>query len=324
MIPLSILDLMMIGEGKTFADTLTDAVMLARHAEHCGYKRYWIAEHHDLPGIASSATTLIVQHLAQATSTIRVGAGGIMLPNHSPLVVAEQFATLETLFPGRIDLGLGRAPGSAGPAVRALRGRAPERDFAQDIGILSDYLLDNGRQPVCGIPGRHDLPFWILGSSTSSAHLAAQLGLPYVFASHFAPHELIAATRLYRETFQPSATLEAPYMIVGVNIIAADTSQEAEALASSHYKWVNQLHRGQPGPLPVPQPGYLETLTHGELHGLGQAMACAAVGNIEEVGQWLRIFIEATGADELIIDARIHDPAARCRSYELAARSLAR
>jgi luciferase family oxidoreductase group 1 len=321
-IPLSILDLMMIGEGKTFADTLSDAVMLARHAEQHGYNRYWIAEHHNLPGIASSATGLIVQHLAQATRTIRVGAGGIMLPNHSPLVVAENFATLETLFPGRIDLGLGRAPGSAGPALRALRGRAPERDFAEDIGILSDYLLDNGRQPVRGIPGRHDIPFWILGSSTSSARLAAHLGLPYAFASHFAPHELIPATRLYRETFQPSAALQAPYVMVGVNAFAADTSAEAMLLASSHYQWVNQLHRGQPGPLPLPKEAYLDRLSEAELHGLGQAMAYSAVGNVDEVGLWLRRFIEATGADELIIDARIHDPVARCRSYELVARSL--
>lgn len=187
MTALSVLDLMMVGEDKTFTDTLNDAVALARHVETHGYKRYWVAEHHDLPGIASSATTLLVQHLAAATRTLRVGSGGIMLPNHSPLMVAEQFGTLATLFPGRIDLGIGRAPGSAGAAIRALRGDASERDFTQDIRHVQDYLADNGHQPVRAIPGPHDVPLWLLGSSMNSADLAAKLGLPYAFASHFAP-----------------------------------------------------------------------------------------------------------------------------------------
>jgi luciferase family oxidoreductase group 1 len=313
---------MMIGEGKVFADTIADATMLARHVESCGYRRYWIAEHHDLPGIASSATTLLIQHLAAATKRLRVGAGGIMLPNHSPLVVAEHFATLETLFPKRIDLGLGRAAGSAGSAIHALRGDASERNFEADIGLLEDYLRDNGRQPVRGIPGVHDVPLWMLGSSPQSADLAAKRGLPYVFASHFAPRFLTNAVRHYREHFRPSAMLSEPYVIAGINVIAAESEAEAAYLASSHFHWVNRLHQGRPGPLPLPEEGYLQSLSASEQRGLAQAMACTVVGNRRQVGDGLRQFVEMTGADELIIDARIHDPSARCRSYQLAAESL--
>ncbi len=322
MTPLSVLDLMMIGEGKTFADTLTDAASLARHVEQHGYRRYWIAEHHDLPGIASSATTLLIQHLATATSSLRVGAGGIMLPNHAPLIVAEEFATLDTLFPGRIDLGVGRAAGSAGPAVHALRGGARERDFEADIDQVIDYLEDNGHQPVRAIPGRHDLPLWILGSSMFSADLAARRGLPYAFASHFAPQFLMNAIAYYREHFKPSPALAEPYVIAGVNVFAADTGAEAAFIASSHFHWVNMLHMGRPGPLPQPQDGYFQRLSERERHGLQQALAYSVVGDTEEVGQWLREFIAATGADELIIDARIHDPVARCRSYQLVAEAI--
>ncbi|MFC3058440.1 LLM class flavin-dependent oxidoreductase [Paenirhodobacter populi] len=322
MIPLSVLDLMMIGEDKTFADTLADAALLARHVEQHGYCRYWIAEHHDLPGIVSSATTVLVQHLAGATSRLRVGSGGIMLPNHSPLVVAEQFATLDTIFPGRIDLGIGRAAGAAGPSIRALRGLAPERDFEDDIRQLADFLHDNGRQPVRGIPGNHEVPIWLLGSSMYSADLAARLGLPYAFASHFAPHFLMNALAYYRENFRPSAALARPYVIAGVNAFAADTEAEAAFLASSHFHWVNMLHKGRPGPLPRPQEGYLATLSDREKQGLQQALAYSVFGDKTQVGQWLSDFIARTGADELIIDARIHDPAARCRSYQLVAEAL--
>lgn len=323
MATISVLDLMMIGEDKTYTDTLDDAVMLARHVEQHGLQRYWIAEHHDLPGIASSATTLLISHLAAATSHLRVGAGGIMLPNHSPLMVAEQFATLETLYPGRIDLGLGRAAGAAGPSIRALRGDASERAFEKDIDQLSDYLLDNGRQPVRGIPGTHEVPLWLLGSSMHSADLAARLGLPYSFASHFAPHFLEKAVAHYRANFQPSAVLDKPYVIAGANVIAADTEQEAQFQASSHFHWVNLLHQGRPGPMPRPQEGYLQRLSDIERHGLQQSMAYSVVGDASQVGDWLRRFIELTQADEVIIDARIHDPEARCRSYQLAAESLA-
>ncbi|MCK1784228.1 LLM class flavin-dependent oxidoreductase [Pseudomonas sp. TNT11] len=323
MTALSVLDLMMIGEDKTFAHTLDEAVALARHVETHGYKRYWIAEHHDLPGIASSATSLLIQHLAANTTTLRVGAGGIMLPNHSPLTVAEHFGTLDTLFPGRIDLGIGRAPGSAGPAIRALRGDASERDFTQDIRQLTDYLADEGRQPVRAIPGKHNVPLWLLGSSLNSAELAAKSGLPYAFASHFAPHNLMDAIAYYRNNFRPSATLQQPYVIVGANVFAAPTRAEGEYLASSHRQWVSRLYAGKPGPLPHPEEGYMERLTERDRYSLAQAMACTAVGDQDDVGSWLRQFIDTTQADEVIIDARIYDPQARCRSYQLAAESIA-
>lgn len=314
---------MMIGDGKGFSDTLTEARMLARHVEQHGYQRYWIAEHHDLPGIASSATTLLIADLAAATTRLRIGAGGIMLPNHSPLVVAEQFATLDTLYPGRVDLGVGRAAGAAGPSVRALRGDASERDFEQDIGVLIDYLEDNGRQPVRGIPGSHHIPLWMLGSSMQSADLAARLGLPYAFASHFAPRFLKDAVAHYRANFQPSSYLEKPYVIAGVNVIAADSEEEAQFLASSHFHWVNSFYQGKSSLLPLPQEGYLQRISEIERHTLHQAMAYSAVGSVAQVGQWLKQFITFAEADELIIDARIHDPAARCRSYQLAAEALA-
>jgi luciferase family oxidoreductase group 1 len=323
MTALSVLDLMMIGEGKTFADTLDDAVALAQHVEAHGYKRYWIAEHHDLPGIASSATTLLIQHLAAATRELRVGSGGIMLPNHSPLVVAEQFGTLETLFAGRIDLGIGRAPGSAGPAIRALRGDASERDFAQDLRQVQDYLADNGKQPVRAIPGQHDTPLWLLGSSINSADLAAKLGLPYAFASHFAPRFLIEAITHYRNTFRPSAALQRPYVIAGANVFAAPSRSEADYIASSHRQWVCNLYAGKAGPLPRPEEGYMERISSYDRQNLAQAMSCTAAGDMDDVGSWLRQFIATTQADEVIIDARIHDPAARCRSYQIAAESIA-
>lgn len=319
---LSVLDLMMIGEDKTFADTLNDARSLACHVEQHGYERYWIAEHHDLPGIASSATTLLISHLAAAATQLRVGACGIMLPNHSPLVVAEQFATLETLYPNRIDLGVGRAAGAAGPSIRALRGDASERDFEQDIIKVQDYLLDNRRQPVRGIPGVHKLPLWILGSSLNSADLAARLGLPYSFAAHFAPHFLEQALDHYRRNFQPSGVIDEPYVIIGVNAFAADTEEEALFHASSHFQWVNMLHQGRPGLLPRPQEAYLQNLSHNEQQTLQQAMAYTAIGDVHQVRDWLKKYIEMTNADELIIDARIYDPIARCRSYQLVAESL--
>lgn len=322
MTALSVLDLMMIGEGKNFADTLEGARQLARHIEQHGYNRYWIAEHHDLPGIGSMATPLIIQHLAAATSTLRVGAGGVMLPNHSPLIVAEQFGTLQTLFPDRIDLGVGRAPGSGGPTVRAIRGISQERDFAQDVQKLRDYLEDNGREPVRALPGRHDVPMWILGSSLQGADLAARMGLPYAFASHFAPQMLMRALAHYREHFRPSAYLKQPYTMAGVNVIAADTRAEARYLASSHQQWVVKLHAGRPGLLPTPEEGYLASITPTDQHGLDQAMACTAIGDKQDVGAWLREFIATTGVDELMIDARIYDPTARCRSYQLAAESI--
>lgn len=323
MTALSVLDLMMVGAGKTFAQTLDDAASLAKHVEAHGYKRYWVAEHHDLPGIASAATTLLIQHLAAMTSTLRVGSGGIMLPNHSVLMVAEQFGTLDTLFPGRIDLGIGRAPGSAGPAIRALRGDASERDFSGDIKQLTGYLADDGSQPVRGIPGDHRVALWLLGSSRNSADLAAKRGLPYAFASHFAPRLLMDAIAHYRANFRPSQALKQPYVIVGANVFAAPTTAEAHYIASSHQRWVSDLYSGRPGPLPAPQEGYLQNTSAQDRYNLAEAMACTAIGNEDEVGSWLREFIATTQADEVIIDARIYDPMARCRSYQLAAQSIA-
>lgn len=319
---LSVLDLMMIGEGKQFADTLIDAATLARHVETHGYHRYWIAEHHDLPGIASSATSLLINYLATQTSTLRIGAGGIMLPNHSPLVIAEQFATLDALHPGRIDLGVGRAAGAAGPSIRALRGDTPEREFPADIEQLKSYLEDDGKQPVRGIPGKHKVPVWLLGSSIHSAALAARRGMPYAFASHFAPSYLMEALAHYRENFRPSADLDRPYVIAGVNVFAAKTKTDAKLHASSHFQWVNMLYTGRPGPLPPPSPGYLDQLTDSEQRILRQAMAYTAIGDRLEVRQWLQQFISMTGADELMIDARIYDTAARCESYQMAIEAL--
>lgn len=323
MTALSVLDLMMIGEDKTFTHTLEDAATLAKHVERHGFTRYLIAEHHNIKGIASSATTLLIQHLAASTKTLRVGSGGMMLPNHSPLVVAEHFGTLETLFPGRIDLGIGRAPGSAGLAVKALRGDASERDFEADLGQLSDYLADNGNQPVQAIPGKQAVPLTLLGSSLQSAELAARLGLPYAFASHFAPRYLMEAIELYRSSFHPSATLKEPYVIVGANVFAAQTRADADYVASSHRKWVTNLYTGKLGLLPRPEEGFMESLSVQGKEILADAMACTAIGDREDVGSWLRQFIDTTQADEVIIDARIYDPHARCLSYQIAADSIA-
>lgn len=245
-----------------------------------------------------------------------------MLPNHSPMAVAEQFGTLDTLFPERIDLGVGRAPGSAGAAIRALRGDASERDFNRDLEQLTQYLADDGRQPVRAIPGNHSVPIWLLGSSPNSADMAARNGLPYAFASHFAPRFLMQAIEHYRSTFRPSAVLDKPYVIVGANVFAARHRAEAEFLASSHQHWVHDLYSGRPGPLPLPTEGFLQGLSDGDRYTLGQAMACTAVGDIEDVGNWLRQFIATTQADEIIIDARIHDSEARNLSYQIAAESI--
>jgi len=322
MTALSVLDLVMVGEGKTFSDAINESRQLARHVEQHSFGRYWIAEHHDMPGIGSAATSLIINEIASATSSIRVGAGGIMLPNHAPLMVAEQFGTLATLYPNRIDLGMGRAPGTGGPAIQALRGGAPERDFPQDVIEVMDYLADNGRRPVRGIPGRHDVPVWILGSSLFGAELAAVLGLPYSFASHFAPRFLYQAIAHYRKNFRPSEHLAQPYVMVGVNVFAADTNEEADYLASSHRKWMTDLHVGRMGLLPKPREGYVESLTEHERAVLDQVMACTVVGDRDVVGKGLRQLVEQTGADELMIDCRIYDPEARMRSHEYAAQAM--
>lgn len=322
MTALSVLDLVMIGEGKTFAEAINESRQLAKHVEDHAYSRYWVAEHHDMPGIGSAATSLIISDLAASTKSIRVGAGGIMLPNHSPLVVAEHFGTLDTLYPGRIDLGLGRAPGTGGPTIQALRRGAPERDFAQDVLELMDYLADNGRRPVRGTPGQHDVPMWILGSSLYGAELAAALGLPYAFASHFAPRFLDEALAHYRKNFRPSRFLSKPHVMVGANIFAADSKGEADFLASSHRKWMTDLHVGHMGLLPKPQEGYVENLPAREAAVLQQVMACTVAGDKAEVSSWVRKLVERTGADELMIDCRIYDPQARMKSHQYVAESM--
>ncbi|MCP8896954.1 LLM class flavin-dependent oxidoreductase [Shinella daejeonensis] len=322
MTALSVLDLVMIGEGKSFAEALDESRQLARHVEQHGYSRYWIAEHHNMPGIGSAATPLIIGEIASATSTIRVGSGGIMLPNHSPLVVAEQFGTLQTIHTGRIDLGVGRAPGSGGVTVQALRRGAPERDFAKDVMEVMAYLADEGDLPVRGVPGRHEVPVWILGSSLYGAELAALLGLPYSFASHFAPRFLHQAIAHYRKNFRPSKHLARPYVMVGVNVFAADTNEEAEYLASSHRKWMLDLHVGRMGLLPKPMEGYVENLPEGEREVLNQVMACTVAGDRARVGAWMRDVAAATEADELIIDSRIYEPQARLLSHQYAAEAM--
>ncbi|HEY6908826.1 MAG TPA: LLM class flavin-dependent oxidoreductase [Myxococcales bacterium] len=324
MIPFSILDLAPIVEGGDAARALRCSLDLARHAERWGYRRYWVAEHHGMPGIASAATAVVIGHVAAGTSTIRVGAGGIMLPNHAPLVVAEQFGTLESLFPGRIDLGLGRAPGTDPLTSHALRRTlASDADaFPDDVLELMDYFkAPQPGQPVVAVPGAGlSVPIWILGSSLFGARLAAALGLPYAFASHFAPAQLMPALEIYRAEFRPSPQLAKPYAMVGVNVFAADSDQEAAALATSHQQAFVNLRSGRPGRLPPPNPG----LSWGapERAMLSQVLTCSAVGSPETVRKWLSGFLAETRADELIVAGQIYDHAARLRSYELAADAL--
>src|SRR5881398_1572527 len=261
--PLSILDLAFVPEGGMPADALRNTLDLAQHAEKWGYRRFWLAEHHNMVGIASTATAVAISYVAAGTRTIRVGAGGIMLPNHSPLVIAEQFGTLESLYPGRIDLGLGRAPGSDSPTSRALR-RTLQTDpdeFPRDVVALMDFLSDEPRQAVRAVPGTGlKVPVWILGSSLFGAQLAAMLGLPYAFASHFAPQQMLQAIEIYRATFKPSEQLAKPYVMLGFNVVAADTDEEAQVLATSLQQAFVNLRTGRPGQLPPPVPGYLDTL----------------------------------------------------------------
>ncbi|KTG16308.1 MULTISPECIES: LLM class flavin-dependent oxidoreductase [unclassified Guyparkeria] len=322
MIPFSILDLAPITEGSNARRALENSVDLARHAEDLGYRRYWLAEHHNMPGIASAATALVISQVAAATQRIRVGAGGIMLPNHSPLVVAEQFGTLETLFPGRIDLGLGRAPGTDQTTARALRreGSDPNRfpdDVAEVIALLDDPAPG---QTVSAIPGAGTrVPVWILGSSRFGAQLAAALGLPYAFASHFAPGELMNALADYREQFRPSRFLEKPYAMVGFNAYVADTDDEARFHASSMEQSFVALREGRPGPIPPPVADYRERAGRFERMVVERTMACSAIGSPETVEGEIERFLKATEADELIVTNSSFDHAARCRSYELLA-----
>ena len=320
-IPVSILDLAPIAQGSTPLRALDNARELAQHAERWGYRRFWLAEHHNMPGIASAATALVISHVAAGTQTIRVGAGGIMLPNHSPLVIAEQFGTLETLFPGRIDLGLGRAPGTDRLTARALRRdalHAAER-FPQDLEELQTYL---GPEPgtVQAIPGTGtQVPIWLLGSSLFSAQLAARKGLPFAFASHFAPELLQSALQVYREDFQPSQTLSKPHVMVAVNLYAAETDEEARYLFSSLQQLFIALRFGKPGPLPPPVHHFESQLGPIQRRSLEQALRVSAVGSASTVKRKLHKFLEETMADELILVSHIFDHQKRLRAFEIGA-----
>ena len=322
MVPLSVLDLSPIVEGRTAADALRNTLDLARHAERWGYRRYWLAEHHNMPGIASAATSVVIGHVAGGTTSIRVGAGGIMLPNHSPLAIAEQFGTLESLYPGRIDLDLGRAPGSDGLTARALRRDAivDQADaFPQDVLELIAYFrgVDG---PIKAVPGAGlSVPIWILGSSTFGAQLAAALGLPYAFASHFAPGQMMQAIEIYRAHFQPSDHLERPHVMLGFNVFAADTDAEAKLLFSSLQQAFVNLRSGRPGRLPPPVEGYEDKLGPAERAMIAQALSCSAIGSPETVRRGIEAFVQRTGADELIVTSQIFDHTARLKSFEIVA-----
>jgi len=320
MIPLSLLDLCPITEGGSATESFRNTVDLARNADRWGFNRYWMAEHHGMPGIASAATSVLIGHVAGATSRIRVGAGGVMLPNHSPLVIAEQFGTLEALYPGRIDLGLGRAPGSDQSTARALRRNLdgdPDQ-FPQDVVELLAYF--EGRAPVRAVPGEgHRVLVWILGSSLFGAQLAAMLGLPYAFASHFAPAQMQEALALYRARFRPSPYLAKPYVMLGFNVFAADTEDRAHYLASSWQQSFVNLRSGHPGRLPPPREGYVESLPAQARMLLDHVLACTAIGAPGTVADRMRTFVEHTSADELIVTSNMYDHAARLHSHEIVA-----
>jgi luciferase family oxidoreductase group 1 len=322
MVPLSVLDLSPVAEGSDVSQSLGNTLDLARVAERLGYVRYWLAEHHNMPGIASAATSVVIGHVAGGTSTIRVGAGGIMLPNHSPLVIAEQFGTLAALYPGRVDLGLGRAPGTDMATARALRRNLEAADnFPQDVvELLGWFKPATEGQRIRAVPGEgQDVKVWMLGSSTYGAQLAAMLGLPYSFASHFAPAELEPALAIYRERFQPSEYLDRPHAMPGLSVIAAPTDEEARLLFSSLQQAFVNLRTGRPGKLPPPVEGYEQTLDPAARAMLAHALSAAIVGSPETVKRGLDAFIRRTGADELIVTAQIFDHSARVRSFEILA-----
>ena len=322
---LSVLDLSPILEGSDASQSFRNTLDLARHAEKLGFKRYWLDEHHSMPGIASAATSVVIGHVAAGTSTIRVGAGGIMLPNHSPLVIAEQFGTLASLFPGRIDLGLGRAPGSDMATARALRRNlaADVDQFPQDVLELMHYFeVPEPGQQVVAVPGAGlDVPIWILGSSLFGAQLAAALGLPFAFASHFAPAMMMQAVALYRSRFKASPRLQQPYVMLGFNIFAADSDEQARYLATSMQQAFVNLRTGRPSKLQPPVKGYEAHLAPAQKAMLDEVLSCSAIGDPATVRQQMQAFIDRTGADELMITAQIHDHAARLRSYEIAAQA---
>jgi luciferase family oxidoreductase group 1 len=323
MIPYSVLDLAPIAQGSDAGRALNNALDLARLAERLGFNRFWMAEHHSMPGIASAATAVGLAYVGAGTSSIRIGAGGVMLPNHAPLIIAEQFGTLESLFPGRVDLGLGRAPGTDQAAAYAMRRNlnSDQNQFPRDVVELMDYFADGSPgKRVRAIPGEGlKIPVWILGSSLFGAQLAGMLGLPYAFASHFAPAQMMEAIEVYRHRFEPSDQLNKPYVMLGYNVFAADSEEEAKLLATSMQQAFVNLRTGNAGQLPPPVPGYLESLPPSSRAMLDQVLSCSAIGTREQVGAEITRFVEMTGADELMITSQIFDHAARLRSYEITA-----
>jgi luciferase family oxidoreductase group 1 len=321
MTKISFLDLVPVTDTGTISQSLANAADLAAHCEALGYERYWVAEHHGMAGIASAATAVVLAHVGQATRTIRIGAGGIMLPNHAPMVIAEQFGTLEALFPGRVDLGLGRAPGSDGRVAQALRRNlaSDERQFPQDVVELQAFLAGDDRLGIRAVPGEGTyVPLWILGSSLFGAQLAAMLGLPYAFASHFAPDALDEALDIYRRQFKPSAQLAQPYAAAAFNVFAADTREEAELLASSQQQAFVALRTGNPGKMKPPLPGYTDSLPPNARAILDHVLQCSAVGTVDDVAAGLKAFVERTGVDEVIVASSMYDHGARKHSVALA------
>ena len=325
MIPLSVLDLIPIREGSDVSQALQEAGELAATAEAAGYKRFWVAEHHATAGVAGGAASVVLAHIGHATSTIRIGAGGIMLPNHNPFVIAEQFGTLDALFPDRVDLGLGRAPGAAAIIAQALRKNLHQASeyFPQDVVELRALLTGDVDLPIVATPGLGaNVELWMLGSSLFGAQLAARLGLPYAFASHFAPDHLDAALAAYRSQFRPSAALDRPHAMAAMTVIAGETDEEAALLASSQDQAFVRLRSGDPGKLPPPVPGYRDSLPESARAMLEHLEQARAVGSAATVSRRISQFLERTGADEIIVSGATYDPAARQRSLELTMKAV--
>lgn len=320
MTKLSFLDIVPVTEGGSVAQSLVNAADIAQHVEQLGYQRYWVAEHHGMEGIASAATAVVLAHIGQATSTIRIGAGGIMLPNHAPIVIAEQFGTLEALFPDRVDLGLGRAPGSDQRVAQAMRRNlnSDERQFPQDVVELQAFLAGDDRLSIRAVPGSGSkVPLWILGSSLFGAQLAAMLGLPYAFASHFAPDALEEALSIYRRQFEPSEHLAEPYAAAAMNVIAASSKEEAKLLATSQQQAFVALRTGNSGLLKPPVEGYLESLPLTARATLSHVLSCTAIGDENDVRKGLQDFVRRTGVDEVIVNTSIYDHEARKNSLSI-------
>jgi len=322
----SMLDLSPIVEGSNAAVSLQNSLSLARLGEELGYTRYWVAEHHNMPGVASAATSVVIGYIAAGTNNIRVGAGGIMLPNHSPLVIAEHFGTLETLYPHRIDLGLGRAPGTDGTTAKALRRSLTHSDqFPQDVVELQQYLQDNqsSATAIRAVPGEGTkVPLWILGSSLYGAQLAAHMGLPFAFASHFAPDALAQAAQIYRENFEPSTQLQQPYFMFSINVCAADTDQEAQFIRSSHQQVFANLISGRPSLLPAPVNDIEAVVERATLAKVNHSLRCVAWGGAEKIDRELSDLLATYRPDEIIINSPIYSHQARLRSYNIAAQVL--